>query len=123
MAGGRFSGGSSFADVSSDAYYAQAVQWAVAQGITSGTGSSTFSPDGTCTRAQAVALIYKAMGSPEAGGSNDFTDVPGDAYYAKAVQWALDSGVTSGTSATTFSPDAQCTRAQIVTFLYQAFCK
>ncbi len=115
------SGGPTFSDVADDAYYAAAVQWAVAQGITSGTGADTFSPDGTCTRAQAVALIYKALGSPEVSGTNGFTDVDSNAYYANAVQWALSKGVTSGTSATTFSPDSQCTRAQIVTFLFKAF--
>ena len=111
-------GANPFTDVASNAYYAQAVQWAVAQGITSGTSETTFSPDGTCTRAQAVALIYRAKGSPQVSGTNSFTDVDAGAYYADAVQWAVSNGVTSGTSATTFGPDSQCTRAQIVTFLY-----
>ncbi len=110
----------SFADVPSDAYYAQAVQWAVAEGITRGTGADTFSPDGTCTRAQIVTLLHRAAGTPEAAGEMSFSDVSGNAYYAGAVRWAVEAGVTRGTSETAFSPEAACTRAQIVTFLYRA---
>ena len=110
-----------FADVASSAYYAQAVQWAVSQGITSGTSATTFSPDATCTRAQAMAFLYKAKGAPEVTGASSFTDVDAGAYYANAVQWAVSNGITSGTGAATFGPDSQCTRAQIVTFLHHAF--
>ena len=93
--------------------------WAVEQGITSGTTANTFSPDTTVTRAQTVTFLYRAAGSPAAGGNNPFKDVTSDTYYANAVQWAVGKNVTSGTSATTFSPDTACTRAQIVTFLYR----
>ena len=109
-----------FTDVAEDAYYAEAVQWAVAEGVTLGTGANTFSPNQTCTRAQIVTFLYRASGSPSADDGVPFTDVPKDAWYADAVQWAASAGVTAGTSADTFSPDAPCTRAQIVTFLYRA---
>lgn len=110
----------SFTDVPADAYYADAVAWAVANGITTGTGENTFSPNSPCTRAEVVTFLWRAMGSPEPSGSGSFTDVPGNSYYSKAVQWALENGVTSGTSATTFSPNAVCTRAEVVTFLMRA---
>ena len=110
----------SFADVPADAYYAEAVQWAVAQGITKGTSAAAFSPDSTCTRAQIVTFLHRAAGSPEAAGGTVFSDVPEDAYYADAVRWAVAEGITRGTSETAFSPDAPCTRAQIVTFLHRA---
>ena len=110
---------SPFTDVSVDSYYHDAVLWAVEQGITSGTGANTFSPDTTCTRAQAVTFLYRYEKSPAVSGTNNFSDVDDDAYYADAVQWAVDKNVTAGTSATTFSPNATCTRAQIVTFLYR----
>ncbi|MDO5478480.1 MAG: S-layer homology domain-containing protein [Clostridia bacterium] len=167
----------SFTDVPSDAYYAKAVAWAVKKNITSGTSDTTFSPDDTCTRAQILTFLWRAVGSPKAEGSNPFTDVknghyyydaaiwayqkgmiekgrfsavapctrastvmylwknagspdagtintftdvPADAPYAKAVSWAVANGITSGTSDTTFSPDATCTRGQIVTFLNRA---
>ena len=109
-----------FADVSTSAYYYDAVLWAVEQGITVGTSATTFSPDLTCTRAQIVTFLYRADGTATAG-NNPFTDVADSAYYAGAVKWAVAEGVTAGTSATTFSPDASCTRAQIVTFLYRAY--
>lgn len=108
-----------FTDVNSGAYYYQAVLWAVERGITTGTTATTFSPDATVTRAQTVTFMYRAAGSPEGGSSSPFTDVVSDAYYAGAVQWAVGKGITSGTTATTFSPGSNCTRAQIVTFLYR----
>lgn len=107
-----------FADVAEDAYYAQAVLWAVENGITKGMSETTFSPDQTCTRAHAVAFLYRLAGSPAVTGSS-FQDVAADAYYNAAVAWAVQQGITNGTSETTFSPDETCTRAQIVTFLYR----
>ena len=107
-----------FTDVAADAYYAQAVLWAVEKGITNGTSETTFSPDQTCTRAHAVAFLYRMSGSPAAAGST-FSDVAADAYYRTAVAWAVEKGITNGTSGTTFSPDDTCTRGQIVTFLYR----
>lgn len=108
-----------FTDVPADAYYADAVRWAVSKGITSGTSATTFAPDMTVTRAQTVTFLYRAAGTPAVTGGS-FADVDANAYYADAVAWAVAEGITSGTSATTFSPDAACTRAQIVTFLYRA---
>ena len=110
---------SSFADVPAESYYAKAVAWAVENGITTGTGDGKFSPDATCTRAQAMAFIWRSQKSVAPDGVNSFTDVAADAYYANAVQWAVENGITGGTTATTFSPNASCTRAQIVTFLYR----
>ena len=107
-----------FADVSTDAYYYEAVKWAAKKGITGGTGDGTFSPNATCTRAQSVTFLYRAMGTAPTT-VNGFTDVTADAFYADAVAWAVESGVTNGTSASTFSPNNGCTRAQIVTFLYR----
>ena len=109
-----------FTDVAADAYYYDAVLWAVENGITSGTSATTFAPDATCTRAQIVTFLWRSQASPAAGTANPFTDVAADAYYADAVLWAVANGVTDGTSATTFSPNSDCTRAQIVTFLYRA---
>ena len=108
----------SFADVPAGSYYAKAVAWAVENGITLGTGDGTFSPNATCTRAQSVTFLYRAMGTAPTT-VNGFTDVTADAFYADAVAWAVESGVTNGTSASTFSPNNGCTRAQIVTFLYR----
>ncbi len=108
-----------FSDVKKDAYYYKAVLWAVENGITTGTSATKFSPDAGCTRGQVVTFLYRAEGSPVVNGSNPFKDVSADDYYYNAVLWASDIGVTSGTSATTFSPDATCTRGQIVTFLYR----
>ena len=108
-----------FADVAEGSYYYDAVLWAVEQGITKGTSDTTFSPNANCTRAQIVTFLWRSQKSPAADGVNPFTDVAADAYYADAVLWAAESGVTSGTTATTFSPNATCTRAQIVTFLYR----
>lgn len=107
-----------FSDVSADAYYYKAVLWAVEQGITVGTTDTTFAPDATCTRAQVVTFQWRAAGSPAASGSS-FSDVPADAYYAQAVAWAVSEGITSGTGNNQFSPSNNCTRAQIVTFLYR----
>ena len=107
-----------FTDVAEDAYYAQAVLWAVENGITKGTSETTFSPDQTCTRAHAVAFLYRLAGSPAVTGSS-FQDVTADAYYNAAIAWAVQQGITKGTSETTFSPNETCTRAQIVTFLYR----
>lgn len=164
----------SFTDVAAGTYYAYPVAWAVENNITSGTSSTTFSPDETCTRAQIITFLWRAAGSPEPENPSAFTDVKADAYYTQAVawaaendmasgdtfspdapctrlmavefmwkqagspsaaaadftdvsssavNWAVETGVTSGTSATTFSPDETCTRAQIVTFLYRAFAE
>ncbi|MBE6992799.1 MAG: S-layer homology domain-containing protein [Ruminococcaceae bacterium] len=109
-----------FVDVAAGSYYYDAVLWAVENGITKGTSDTTFSPDADCTRAQIVTFLWRAQKSPEVIGANPFTDVAADAYYVDAVLWAVEEKVTNGTSATTFSPDADCTRAQIVTFLYRA---
>ena len=111
----------SFTDVKADAYYANPVAWAVENKITNGTSSSTFSPDATCTRGQVVTFLWRANGSPEPTRTdNPFTDVKPDAYYYKAVLWAVENGITSGTSKTTFSPDSGCTRGQVVTFQWRA---
>ena len=109
-----------FTDIPSGAYYENAVIWAADKGITGGTSATTFSPNGVCTRAQAVTFLWRAAGSPAPKSMNSFADVPADAYYAKAVAWAVENGITSGTGGGKFSPDATCTRAQIVTFLYRA---
>lgn len=106
-------------DVVPGSYYAKAVAWAVENGITTGTVEGTFSPDATCTRAQAVTFLARAQNA-KATGKTAFSDVPSDSYFADAVAWAQANGVTTGTSETTFSPDSDCTRAQIVTFLYRA---
>lgn len=109
-----------FTDVPAGAYYADAVKWAVAEGITSGTSPTTFSPNNGCTRAQMVTFLWRAAGSPEPESDyGPFRDVPKDAYYRKAVLWAAGEGITSGTSAATFSPNATVTRAQTVTFLWR----
>ena len=111
---------SSFTDVPAGAYYADAVKWAVAEGITSGTSPTTFSPNNGCTRAQMVTFLWRAAGSPEPESDyGPFRDVTKDAYYRKAVLWAAGEGITSGTSPTTFSPNATVTRAQTVTFLWR----
>ena len=111
---------SSFTDVPANAYYAKAVAWAVENGITNGMTETMFAPNATCTRGQSVTFLYRAL-KGTASGSTNFTDVKPDAFYADAVNWAVASGVTNGTSATTFSPNADCTRAEIVTFLYRAY--
>ena len=111
---------SSFTDVPASAYYAKAVAWAVENGITNGMTATEFAPDATCTRGQSVTFLHRVL-KGTASGSTNFTDVKSDAFYADAVNWAVASGVTNGTSATTFSPNADCTRAEIVTFLYRAY--
>lgn len=110
-----------FNDVKPGDYFYDAVNWAVEKGITTGTSATTFSPNASCTRAQIVTFLWRASGSPEPKtASNPFTDVAANAYYCKAVLWAVENGITTGTSATTFSPGAPCTRAQGVTFLWRA---
>lgn len=108
-----------FADVKADAYYHDAVLWAIEQGITAGTGETTFSPDEICTRSQTVTFLYRSTGSPDPGTVGSFTDVATDSYYADAVNRAMNEGITAGTDTDTFSPDTNCTRAQIATFLYR----
>ena len=110
-----------FTDVPAGSYYYDAVLWAVENGITKGTSETRFSPDDTCTRAQIVAFLWRSEKSPAAGTANPFADVKSTAYYAGAVLWAVREDITKGTTNTTFSPDADCTRAQIVTFLWR--CK
>ena len=110
-----------FTDVPKSAYYYDAVDWAVGKEITDGVSATQFEPYASCTRAQIVTFLWHAAGSPEPKTVSSFTDVPASAYYAKAVEWAVANNVTNGTSATTFSPNADCTRAEIVTFLYRAY--
>ena len=109
-----------FYDVPNDAYYYEAVKWAVENGITGGIGNSLFAPDQPCTRAQIVTFLWRAAGSPVVNYAMDTADVAEDAYYAEAVRWALSEGITTGTGDGTFSPDAACTRAQAVAFLFRA---
>ncbi len=110
-----------FKDVPADAYYAEPVAWAVARGITTGTGANTFSPDEGCTRGQVVTFLWRAAGQPEpTTNNNPFKDVKSSDYFYKAVLWAVEKGVTNGTSKTTFSPNDVCTRGQIVTFLWRS---
>ena len=110
-----------FTDVPAGSYYYDAVLWAVENGITEGTSDTRFSPNATCTRAQIVAFLWRSEKSPAASSRNPFADVKSSAYYADAVLWAVKEDITKGTTNTTFSPDADCTRAQIVTFLWR--CK
>ena len=112
--------GGPFSDVTWSDYFYDAVTWAKDNNITGGVGNDLFGADRSCTRAQIVTFLWRAAGSPEPKGAVNMTDVPADAYYAKAVAWAIENGVTSGTGAGQFSPDATCTRAQGVTFLYRA---
>ena len=141
--------GTGFSDVSADAYYAEPVSWAVDKKITTGTTSTKFSPADTCTRAQIITFLWRAVGSPKAAGQNPFNDVSESDYYynaalwakekgmvtglnfkgdtpckrsayAKAVSWAVEKGITSGVSALEFAPETICSRGQIVTFLYRA---
>ena len=110
---------SPFSDVSTSAYYYEAVKWAQEKGITGGIGNGLFGPNRPCTRAQIVTFLWRAAGSPAPKSMSSFTDVPADAFYAKAVAWAVENGITSGTGEGKFSPNAICTRAQSVTFLYR----
>jgi len=112
-----------FVDVSEDAYYYQAVLWAVGEGITNGTDDHHFSPNLTANRAQCVTFLYRYVGAPAVENKTTFADVPATAYYADAVAWAAAEGVTNGTSSTTFSPLMNCTRAHMVRFLYNYFAK
>lgn len=111
---------SPFADVATDAYYYEAVKWAADQGITGGIGNGLFGPNQPCTRAQIVTFLWRAAGSPEPKNMSSFSDVPANSYYAKAVAWAVENGIATGTGDGKFSPDATCTRAQSVTFLFRA---
>jgi len=109
-------------DVPSDAYYAEAVRWALSQGITTGTADGKFSPNAPCTRAQSMTFLFRAS-KASADGAPAFSDVAADAYYAEAVKWATDNGITTGTTSSTFSPGSGCTRAQIVTFLWRLYAE
>lgn len=112
-----------FTDVKAGSYYYKAVLWAVENKITSGMSDTLFAPDATCSRSQIVTFLYRMQNSPESKAENPFTDVKADAYYANAVLWAVENGVTTGASATTFDPAGDCTRGQIVTFLYRCLSK
>ena len=109
-----------FYDVPNDAFFYEAVKWAVKSGVTNGLSDTMFGPYESCTRAQIVTFLWRAAGSPEPKAMSSFTDVPASTYYAKAVAWAIENGITNGMTETTFAPDATCTRGQIVTFLYRA---
>ena len=109
-----------FYDVPNGAYFYEAVKWAVDKGITNGLSDTMFGPYESCTRAQIVTFLWRAAGSPEPKTVSSFTDVPASAYYAKAVAWAVENGITNGMTVTMFAPDATCTRGQSVTFLYRA---
>ncbi|MBQ9045233.1 MAG: S-layer homology domain-containing protein [Oscillospiraceae bacterium] len=109
-----------FSDVPDDAWFSNAVAWAVQNGVTAGTSETTFSPDMTCTRAQVVTFLWRSAGSPAVSGGKSFADVAPGSYYETAVQWAVEQGVTVGVSDTRFDPDGGCTRAQVVTFLHRA---
>lgn len=108
-----------FTDVPAGSYYYDAVLWAIESGITKGTSDTTFSPNANCSRGQIVTFLWRSQKSPDAAAANPFTDVAANAYYTSAVLWAVEKSITGGTSATTFSPSANCTRAQIVTFIYR----
>ena len=114
------SGNVGFVDVAPGSYCYEAVKWAVANGITKGTDATHFSPNATCTRGQVVTFMYRAAGEPAVGGSSGFVDVATGSYCCNAVQWAVANGITKGTDTTHFSPNATCTRGQVVTFLYRA---
>ena len=109
-----------FYDVPNDAFFYEAVKWAVKSGVTNGLSDTMFGPYESCTRAQIVTFLWRAAGSPEPKTASSFTDVPANAYYAKAVAWAVENGITNGMTATMFAPDATCTRGQSVTFLHRA---
>ena len=111
--------GNAFTDVESGSYYEKAVQWAVENGITNGTGNNDFGTGTAVTRAQVVTFLWRAAGSPVVDADNSFDDVAAITYYYEAVQWAVKNGITLGSGANNFSPDDVCTRAQVVTFLYR----
>ena len=113
----------SFADVDSSAYYADAILWAIENGITKGTSEDTFSPNMTVTRGQSVTFLHRAAGTPAADKDSGFRDVEASAYYADAVAWASQNGITDGTGDGKFSPNTDCTRAQIVTLMYRSNLK
>ena len=115
-----FSWDNPFGDVAENTYYAPAVEWALKNEVTGGTTTATFSPNTGCTRAQIVTFLWRAAGCPEPAGMSSFTDVSADAYYAKAVAWAAEQGITGGTGDGKFSPDAVCTRSQSMTFIYRS---
>lgn len=108
-----------FTDVEIDSWYDDAVMWAVEQNITNGIGGSLFQPDGTCNRAQIVTFLWRYAGKPSANAENPFTDVEEGSWYADAVAWAVENGITTGLSQTSFGPNEPCNRAQVVTFLYR----
>lgn len=110
-----------FTDVHAEDYYYDAVLWAAQKGITGGMSDTLFAPNAACIRAQIVTFLWRTAGSPEPKALSSFADVPADAYYAKAVAWAVENGITNGTTDTTFGPDETCTRAQIVTFLWRLY--
>ncbi len=110
---------SGFTDVTTGEYYSDAVAWAVENGVTTGTSDTTFSPNGSCTRAQVVTFLYRLAGEPDVDGENEFADVSSDTYYYNAVIWAVQQGITNGVGNELFDPEATCTRTQIVTFLYR----
>ena len=110
---------SPFSDVSTNAYYYEAVKWAQKKGITGGIGNGLFGPNQPCTRAQIVTFLWRAAGSPVVNYAMNMSDVPEGSYYAEAVRWALSEGITTGTTENTFSPDSECTRAQAVAFLFR----
>ena len=110
----------SFTDVPADAYYAKAVAWAIENGIALGTADTTFSPNAVCTRAHGVTFLFRAA-KAAASGASAFTDVAADAYYAEAIRWAVENGITKGIGGGLFGPDSSCTRAQIVTFLWRMY--
>ena len=112
-----------FTDVPSGSWYYNAVTYAYENNLFNGTSATTFSPDATCNRAQFATFLWRAQGMPDAGTSNPFTDVAEDTFYTDAVLWAAENGITQGTSATTFSPNLPCNRAQAVTFLYRCMGK
>ena len=114
---------SQFVDVPADQYYTKAVIWAVENEITTGVDSTHFMPNNTVTRAQTVTFLWRMEGKPNPASSASFSDVPANAYYAKAVSWALENNVTTGMGGGVFAPNNDCTRAQIVTFLYRAIVK
>ena len=120
LAGKPVAGGkSAFTDVPEDAYYNDAVNWAVKKDITQGTGDGQFQPDGTCSRAQIGTFLWRYAGEPASNAKTPFTDVPEGAWYADAVAWAVEQGITTGKTNTTFEPTEPCNRAQVVTFLYR----
>ena len=109
-------------DVAADSYYEKAVAWAIENGITTGTADGLFAPGATCTRAQSMTFLFR-VSKASADGAPAFSDVAAAAYYAEAVKWATDNGITNGTTSSTFSPGSGCTRAQIVTFLWRLYAE